>query len=363
MSRFLLLFLLLSVVPFQSGAFAEYRQVLPGKVLNFPKVLAAHPEYPLEWWYFTGHLQEAAGRMFGFELTFFRVGTEASAPLASQNLMIGHFAITDDKEKRFVYAETMAREDGSFAMASSDTLQVKIGSWLAVLSDGKINLQASAKDKRQNLDFSLNLSLEAAKPAVLHGEGGYSRKGPGEGDASYYVSFTRLLGTGNLEIGNEAFEVKAASAWMDHEIISFEPQSPEVGWQWFAIQLENNTELMLYYIYRGEPIPSSFSKGSFINEKGEVFPLALDDYSIEVTDHWQSPLTGTRYPSGWRITLPTLKKKLFVTPTVPHQEIVSDKTTGMTYWEGRSVVEGTKGEGKIEGSAYVEIVGAERFAY
>jgi len=351
-----ILFLVISPI-----AFGEYRQVMPGKELTFPKALAAHPNYPLEWWYFTGHLQEEEGATFGFELTFFRVGVHSKIEdVRRQGVLIGHFAITDDNGQQFYYSEELGRDDGIQSGASTDTLQVWLREWLVVFSDGTLQLKARAKDKARGKDFSLSLELESTKQPVLHGESGYSRKGPGDGEASYYISLTRLRGSGSLAIGDREFNINSASAWMDHEIISFAPQSPKIGWQWFAIQLDNETELMLYYIYRGDNVPSQYSKGSYINQAGVVTPLKLEEYSIKPTGAWRSSRTRVEYPSGWKIEVPSLDLKLEVLPTVKDQEIVSTDTTGMTYWEGRCLVQGEERGERIGGAAYVELVGAGR---
>jgi len=350
------LFLIIS--PIASG---EYKQVRPGKELTFPKALAAHPEYPLEWWYFTGHLEGEEGETFGFELTFFRVGVRSEVEnVRRQSVLIGHFAVTDDQGQQFYYAEKIGRDNGILAGAATDTLQVWLGEWLVVLSDGKFQIRAGAEAKSGGKSFSLSLELESTKPPALHGDSGYSKKGPGDGEASYYISLTRLAGAGSLSLGDRDFNIVSAAAWMDHEIISFEPQSPEIGWQWFALQLEDNTELMLYYIYRGENVPSHYSKGSYINQAGAVRSLKLEEYSIRPTGSWRSARTGTVYPSGWEIEVPDLELALKVTPTLKDQEIVSTDTTGMTYWEGRCLVEGERAGRRISGAAYVELVGAGR---
>ncbi|MDZ7810170.1 MAG: lipocalin-like domain-containing protein [Arhodomonas sp.] len=60
----------------------------------------ARPDYRSEWWYFTGNLETANGRPFGFQLTFFRSALAPDMPerasrLATRQAWMGHFAITD----------------------------------------------------------------------------------------------------------------------------------------------------------------------------------------------------------------------------------------------------------------------------
>jgi len=354
---FAIILILLSIFP--GNAEADFAKVKPGKNLSFPRAHGAHPDYPLEWWYFTGHLSANSQNTYGFELTFFRVGIAGNPLLKSRrpaDLIIGHFAVTDDNEQRFLFAEKMSRQDYINAGASTDTLRVWTDDWLAVLSDDRVELRASATDKESGLQFSLAINLELLKPPVLHGQNGFSRKGPAAGEASYYMSLTRLQGSGELEIGGKRIEISSATAWMDHEVVSFEPQSPNIGWDWFSLQLDNNEELMLYHLYRGEQSPSSYSKGSLIRADGSLLPLDLKDYSIKASGSWTSPKSGQTYPSGWLITVPSENLSLTVTPTLKDQEIRSEATTGVNYWEGRCTIKGTRGSEVIEGNAYVELV-------
>ena len=62
----------------------------------------------------------------------------------------------------------------------------------------------------------LTLTLSPAKPPVLHGEAGISRKGPGPDEYSHYVSITRLNVSGTLRAERQE-RVPHGTAWFDHE--------------------------------------------------------------------------------------------------------------------------------------------------
>ena len=57
-------------------------------------------------------------------------------------------------------------------------------------ANGEQHLQAVADN------FALQLVMTSRKPPVIHGQNGVSQKGAGEGNASHYISFTRLLTSG-----------------------------------------------------------------------------------------------------------------------------------------------------------------------
>src|SRR5213593_1413088 len=52
---------------------AGFARALAPRLLSFPADHGPHPDFRTEWWYYTGNLRTAAGRHFGFQLTFFRV--------------------------------------------------------------------------------------------------------------------------------------------------------------------------------------------------------------------------------------------------------------------------------------------------
>src|SRR5947207_3668385 len=63
---------------------------------------------------------------------------------------------------------------------------------------------------------------------------------------SYYYSRTRMALSGSLIDHNQPLRV-SGEAWMDHQWGNFLTVGGG-GWDWFSIQLDNNTEMMLYFI-------------------------------------------------------------------------------------------------------------------
>lgn len=355
MSRALLLLLLLvsaGTVHADDGAFS---QVTAPRPFTFPRDHGAHPDFQTEWWYFTGHLEAEDKRTFGFELVFFRVGLRPGAVNSQSNwatnsLYLAHFALTDDSRSRFQFYERRSRGAFAEAGASTDTLSCWNGPWRAELgADGAIRLTASESDEE------LKLELRSQKPIVLHGDRGMSRKGAEPGAASFYTSYTRLEGTGSIRVDGEQFRIVRASAWLDQEVTSSERSHGTQGWDWFAIQLDTGEELMLYQLRDKEGRPTEFSAGTLINIDGTSRSLRHNEFKLEVLGEWTSARSGVRYPARWRITLPGYQ--LEVEPTVADQELTTEQSTKVTYWEGRARVRGSKGERIVLGNSYVELVG------
>ncbi len=344
---------LLGATAVPGAVVSDYRQALPGYTFMFPRDHYSHDDYRTEWWYYTGHLRTAGGDEYGYQVTFFRSGiAEARANpsrWAAKNLYLAHFAVSDIQRKKFSYFERVGRAALGQAGASEQALHVWIGDW-ALTGDGTTQ-RLQAKDG----NFAVDLTLVSLKPPVIHGEKGISQKGTGKGNASHYYSLTRLKTEGKLTVSGETFPVSGLS-WMDHEFGSTQLLPDQVGWDWFSVQLDDSTELMLYIIRKSDGRPDPYSAGTFVDAKGGAVPLKQGDYTVKALEHWKSPRGGT-YPIKWRLLVPTLGLDLVVTPAFPDQELDTGKSTRVTYWEGAANAEGTAQGRPIAGRGYVEMTG------
>jgi predicted secreted hydrolase len=194
--------------------------------------------------------------------------------------------------------------------------------------------------------------LSAEKGPAPQGDRGLSRKGAEPGNASYYYSFTRMAARGTVRQGGQAFSV-SGRAWMDREW-STSALSPDlVGWDWFALQLDDGRDLMFYVLRRRDGGAAPARAGTLVATDGRPQPLALTDVTVEVLEHWTSPRSRVRYPAGWRITVPAADLRLEVAPRLADQELI----VGTRYWEGAVAVTGSAGGRPISGTGYVELVG------
>jgi predicted secreted hydrolase len=333
---------------------ASFRLALPGYQFSFPRDHYSHEEFRTEWWYYTGHLRAASGGEYGYQLTFFRSAlAEARANpsrWAARNLYLAHFAISDVGRRRFTYAERVSRERLGQAGAREDAFRVWNGDWEAS-GDGTTQ-RLRARDGSLGLD----LTLAPVKPPVVHGENGVSRKGEGRGHASHYYSLTRLESRGSLTLAGRELAVSGQS-WMDHEFGSTQLGPGQVGWDWFSLQLDDGTELMLYLIRLADGSADPHSAGTWVGPQGAARHLGRSEFAVEVLDRWRSPRGGTLYPMRWRVSVPSLDLRLTVTPAFPEQELDTAKSTQVVYWEGAARVQGTTAGRPVEGRAYVEMTG------
>ena len=332
-----------------------WQQAVGGYQFQFPRDHASHPDYKLEWWYYTGNLTAAGGRAFGYQVTFFRVGVEHTpknpSRWAVRDLFMAHFAVTDIDGGRFQFAELLNREGIGWAGAAVDRYRVWNEGWEAALdSEGKHRLHAGQDG------FAIDLRLEPGKPPVDHGANGVSQKGSAAGNASHYYSLTRMPTVGTLTVDGKSTEVRGLS-WMDHEFGTSFLEPGQQGWNWLALQLDEGTELMLYEFRRTDGKRDPHSGGSLIDALGRRTELRSSDFTMVSGETWTSPRSGAVYPIGWTLRLPGYKMDLRITAAVAQQELVTARSAGVTYWEGAVLVEGTRNGRAVRGRGYLEMTG------
>jgi predicted secreted hydrolase len=316
-----------------SRAEFRYSEALPGYVYHFPADYFLHPDYKTEWWYYTGNLTDPDGRKFGFELVFFRQGSsrdQLNNPSAWRidDVYLAHAAVTDIGGKRFHYFERLNRAGPGLAGASQARDEVWNGNWRARWNGERQDLTAVTED------FQFDLRAEPLKPLVIHGLDGISQKADGPGHASHYISFTRMGVSGDLVLGGEKHRVSGL-AWMDHEWFTNQLDPSQVGWDWFSVQLDDNTEMMLVELRKKDGSIDPHSSGTYVDAGGKAHHLSSAEFSLRPAAH------SGRYPVRWRIEAALADQEL--------------RTAGANYWEGAVTYSGSK-----KGVGYLEMTGYDK---
>ncbi len=330
--------------------------------VSLPRDLAAHHNVQTEWWYYTGHFETVSGKKFGFELVFFKRRTDLDkfslVPLRlfGNPIYFAHFALTDINDKKFRYAHRKSA-NGFFdqpASASEQHYHLRLGDWSIREANDAHILRATIGS-----GVLFEATLKPSKKPILNGiaKDGVSFKD--EGQASRYFSYTRMETEGDLIIDGETAHFHG-SAWMDREFGTWTPTENQKGWDWFSIQLTNDTELMCYQLRNSAGGVSNFSSGNFVDKNGDFTPLSHKDFEIEPTGFWKSPNTKATYPSGWKVKVPKFDLDLTITPVMNDQELDTRGTTMIIYWEGACEVTGKANGEDVRGRAYIELVGYDR---
>ena len=342
-SAALLMVLLLAA----TGRAADYTIARPGYRFEFPRDYYNHPAYETEWWYTTGNVRDAAGHRFGFELTFFRqaVSREASAsPWYVHDLYMAHFALSDVTGGHYYHTERLNRSGPGIAGIDGSRELIWNGNWQLHMNPETQQVRAVAED------YGIDLRLRAAKAPDIQGQNGVSQKAAGAGHASHYYSLTRLITSGSVEVQGRTYQVEGAS-WMDHEFFTGGLAAEEAGWDWVGLQLDNNTELMLYRMRRKDGTLDPFSSGSYVDAAGHATFLSSRDFSMTPAgEDWTSSQTHAHYPLRWHVRIPSLHADFDITTPLRDQELIS--RVGPSYWEGAVDV-----SGGVRGVGYLEMTG------
>jgi|ERR1700722_14181245 len=354
-SRFLAALLLLAIV---NPLGAQYREALPGYRYEFPRDNFNHPEFQTEWWYYTGNLKDAGGHEFGFELTFFREALSRDERQASDwsapDAYLAHLALSDISGGKFCHRERLNRAGPSVAGVNAEAGRIWNGNWQIEWHGNTQNLQAISDA------FALRLKLESQKPPAIHGIDGVSQKSAGAGHASHYISLTRLATTGEIELNGKKFEVSGV-AWMDHEFFTQQLSAEQAGWDWFSLQLDDNTELMLFRLRLKDGSIDPYSSGTYIDAAGKTTHLAQKDFSLQPeNERWKSESNAAVYPVRWRISVPSLKLDLETTTPLKQQELAGKTALSPSYWEGAIRLAGTRDGTPAAGVGYLEMTGYDR---
>ena len=349
---------LLGMISLASG-YAEngWKQVLGPRTWSFPKDHGAHPEYRTEWWYFTGNLADEHASRFGYQLTFFRQGMRRQLPRPSgpwdiRDIYMAHFAVTDAAHQKFRACDRLSRSGPGLAGASLDGMDVWLLDWRAKMEDSRIHLYA------RESGMALDMRLVSQKPGVIHGKNGFSRKGPAPGQASYYLSMTDLETQGRIRLpGSGPFISVRGISWFDHEFGSNQLAAGQKGWDWFGLHLSDGRDLMVYFLRRNGGQIEPASSGTLVEPDGSQLYLDLSAIDLSILEKWKSPRSKGVYPNRWRLRIPVAGIDLSLAPWVADQELVTDNSTGVIYWEGAVGGEGISQGQSVSCTGYVEMTG------
>ncbi len=319
-------------------------------IWEFPRDHGPHDGYRTEWWYFVGFLEDD----LAFQFTLFRSGLTLApadaevSPWEARHALMGHAVLANLRTGERAFSQTAHREAPGLGRAGDPPeilwMRGPPGTgeaWRLAFEDGAFRVRAA--DASRGLRF--DLEVRPTLPPVFWGDGGYSEKSEG-GGASQYYSFTRM----EVE-GTAGSRPVRGTAWMDREFGSDWLAPDQVGWDWFALNLDDGRDLMLYDM-RGEG-------GAVVHSVGT---LRLPDGTKRIVDIDARPTRffvpddgAVRYPVGWRLVGGGLD--LAIQPVLLEQENRKERGApgpDIPYWEGAVRVEI---DGRNAGRGFVELAG------
>ena len=335
-----------------TAALAQFPAVTPGRTLEFPRDRGAHPDYRIEWWYITGHLESARGPM-GFQVTFFRWrNPDADANpsrFAPRQILFAHAALADPAKGRLAHDQRSARALPPLVDAAAGETDVRIDDWTLQREQGAYRTVV------RGAGFALELAMTPTQSPLLEGDAGFSRKGPSPEQASYYYSEPHLAVTGRVVAGSEAREVRGV-AWLDHEWSSAPLAADAVGWDWLGLNLDDGGALMAFRI-RTRDGATLWATATRRTAAGATRTFGPDAVRFRPSRRWTSPRSGASYPVAMQVDV--AGEQWSLEPLLDDQELDARASVGTVYWEGA-----VRASGARAGRGYLELTGyGERVNY
>ncbi len=375
------------VKSWQAPSGGEWRKALPGWEYQFPRDHFAHPDFQTEWWYFTGNLRAKTDpqERYGFQVTLFRQGVippgdwqdaEPKSRWLKSSFYFAHLALSDLKRKKHYREQKVAR--GVFGEAGNELYTPSpdnpgqnqertarlawIEDWevRAVYRDS-ISLEGGnaliryETTGRMEDGTELQLRLTPTQRPIFHGKDGVSQKAAGKGRASHYYSWCRLKVEGTVQPGDQSEPIQVeGEGWFDQEWATNQLGENQAGWDWFSLQLDDGSELMIYQMRLADGGVDPASKGTFVSPEVDSQMVTFQEYTLTPAKPWLSPETGGAYPQEWRVEIPKLELDLTVRTTFPEQEM---DFPPVAYWEGAVILEGSRAGKPVAGRGYMELTG------
>jgi predicted secreted hydrolase len=321
-----------------------FAAVVPGRAFAFPADHGPHPEFRIEWWYVTANLADSNGTAYGAQWTLFRQAIAAGPPQegwANQQIWMGHAAVTRADTHRV--SQAFARGGVGQAGVEAAPFRAWIDNWEMRALDSMHDTNVAPLElSASGPDFSYALRLDADRPLVLQGDGGYSRKSLRE-QASYYYSQPHYAAKGSIVIDDKPVDV-TGQAWLDREWSSQPLASDQSGWDWLSLHLNSGDKLMLYRMRQNDG--QHYGSGKWIAPDGKTELLATAD--IAMTPLAFTEIEGRKIPTSWRIAVPKMALSIECRPL----NAKSWMGTSIPYWEGPISFAGSHA-----GLGYLEMTG------
>lgn len=328
---------------------AGYLRASAPRAFSFPADHGPHAGFRNEWWYFTGNVDTAEGRRFGYQLTFFNSALRPpdspglSSAWDSPRVWMAHFAITDAQGRTHDAVERFTRENPGLAGANDG--RVWLEDWELRFGDDSRLWQLRAFDAASGM--GIDFALRQLKPPMLQGRDGLSQKNLEPGNASYYYSLPRLSTGGTLRIGGQDFNVRGQS-WLDREWSTSALAPDQSGWNWFSLQFDDGQELMYYELLDQNGNAHPQSAGNWSSRDAQQTYITPAEITLTPLATWTSP-AGTVYVTCWELAYAERRWRV--------DAVLQDQWMNLSlpYWEGAVDVSDAETNAPL-GRGYVEMV-------
>ncbi|MCM2314210.1 MAG: hypothetical protein NDJ92_03540 [Thermoanaerobaculia bacterium] len=315
--------------------------------LRFPQDESVH-NHSIEWWYFNGHVRDKSGNAYSYMNCLFRMDVKRvgipllrAIPLATS--YFSHSLISDLQRRTFQHriAPLSILSDDSHSKPLLSINYINPAPRTGYTNCVIEKLDASRYHMKNE---DLDVTLTAMKQPLLEGGSGFLDL---RSKSTYCYSITNLATEGRMRIGAKWVTVSGVS-WMDHQWANTKYTKDK--WDWFSIQLDNNTELVCF-VYDSSKGRTFLADICYPDGRQAHF----DDVAITPLERrWVSPKSGAAYPTAWCIVIPAICADLHLEARIDNQEMLFGS---INYWEGPLLVNGSIGDEPVRGVGFMELLG------
>lgn len=322
------------MAPACGGGEEEAMSYGPAQV-HLPNDEGSHPTALVEWWYLNSNLEDAEGREYTAMVAYFR-----------PTLKI--ISISDVQAETFYHevpsSWELSHAHPAYAEGHLDLRWNDSDHWYRTGEDDlSYRLEASGRD------IGLALDITSQKSPLMVGGDGLMEWAQGN---TYYYSLTRLAVEGQITLEDKTIDVEGIG-WMDHQWMD---SMAEAGWDWFSVQLDDDTELIFWQIINSVGSVTSMDLTMMFPDESIYH---TDQLELEKLETWVSPDTGKEYGVTWRVSEERQDLDLKITARYPAQEILlfhDQPDYAWQFWEGGTTVSGRLKGKSVSGVGYAELV-------
>jgi predicted secreted hydrolase len=304
------------------------RKKLDKPKIRFPRDEGGHPSFIVEWWYVHFSLSDPEGREYSVMVAYFNFGLKI---LSISDIAAGRF-------QKFVSGSALHYVEQKF------DLRWGRDHWFRTDPES-----FSYQLESYGGEVGLNLTLVSEKPPLLGCGRGLIEW---TGGSSYYYSLSRLKTKGEIKLANKTTKVEGVG-FMDHQWMNY---LAEDGWDWFAVQLNNNCEMVFWHLVNPD---GSLKTVDLTIMFADNSVYHTQDFALRRLKSWVSPQSGRGYGVLWRLQHEALGLDLKIEGRPVQQEIQMFETLSVPpfyFWEGSTTVSGYLDGKAVSGAGYAEFV-------
>lgn len=296
-------------------------------------------EYAVNSWYFVGHFK-ADGDTIDY-LYHIMTGKDPKSGAATVDVAL---SLTNETTGEYIADETIVPMAQTTLSPTGLNLRVPNGMVAGPL--GALQVKAAMPGG------AIDLALSRVSPVLYNGGNGQFQQ---MGMIAQEYSIPHFTTRGTIRFGKKTYNVEGDS-WFDRQFQNQPTGAPQpVKWTWMDLNLDNGDSMSLW-TFNETGSTRELAWATILHSDGSQTTTAIEPTTRSQSNIWQSPVTGQRYPTRWKIKIPDYAAEFDVVLAPKEQELVTpDKK--ISRMEGASTVRGTYRGKPITGFGYVELVG------